>query len=236
MAASDLFTLAQIADQVCLNYGDTSDFTQAKARKWVNRALLRFSELGDWSWQRVYAQTFATVASTEAYSVAGIKAITKVFLASPIQRDLDLIEDRLFRQIFPNNTATGTPCYYREYGWSLTTVNTRKIALYPIPDAVYTVNYDGVRAIQLLTSDTEDVRTSTGMPQHLVDLLIEMATAVGFKELDDEQAKAQMDECLTRLGAAYFNDQTNIDDRIIMAPDYSLARNLDPVLPPQYNG
>jgi hypothetical protein len=237
MAASDLFTLAQIADQVCLNFGDTSDITQAKAKKWINRALLRFSELGDWSWQRVFAASLSTVASTEIYDLSGVKQITAIYVSSPVQRKLTLMEDREFRRRYPNNTATGMPYYYREAGWSTTTANTRKLGFYPIPDGVYTIKYDYIRSIQLLSSDTDDIRVATGMPQHLVDLVIEMATAIGWKELDDGDSTEQMREVLQRLAAAYAEDQHSIDDVFVMAPleTSDIDKFFDPVLSPNFN-
>jgi len=103
-----------------------------------------FSELGQWSWQRVYGQTLTTVAGTVEYDVGAIK-INSLYMASPIQRDLILIEDRRFRQLYPNDNFTGAPYFWRRMGQSKTTLNTQIIGLYPTPDAVYTLKFDGFR-------------------------------------------------------------------------------------------
>lgn len=58
MAANSLYTLAELANLVCLNVGAVDDITQAKAKKNINRALVRFAEMGEWPWQKVYAQDF----------------------------------------------------------------------------------------------------------------------------------------------------------------------------------
>lgn len=218
MAANSLFTLEEIATQVALNVGDTSDYSITLAKQWVNRALLRFMEMGTWSWQHVYGGTVNTVAGTATITLTGILKMESLFINSPMQRKLILIEDRKFRAMYPNATATGAPYYYRVAGNSLTTVNTLVFGLYPIPDAVYTLNYDYIRPIGLLSADADDIRTTTGMPSSHVDLVIEMATAIGFKADDDEASSRQMEECMARLAAAYSKDQYQIEDRLVMAP------------------
>jgi len=184
MAADSLFTLSDLAEQVGLNLGAVDDISLAKCKKHINRALIRFSEMGMWPFQYRYAQALNTVASTEDYTVTGAIKYSSLYTSQPIQRKLTLIEDRKFRAMFPNNTAVGTPYYYREAGWSTHLLrNSMKISLYPIPDGVYNLKYDGLAPITLLSADTDDIRTTTGMPSHLVDLVIEMATAIGWKEI-----------------------------------------------------
>ncbi len=236
MAATDLFTLSDLALQVALNYGATDDSTLAKAKKWINRSLLYYSELGYWSWQRVYDQSLATVAGTATYSVGATK-IQKIYMSSPIQRDLILIEDRRFRELYPNSTFTGAPYFWRRAGQSKTVVDTQIIGLYPIPDAVYTLKYDGIKEMTLLSADTDDVRTVTGMPSKFVNMLIELATSIGFKELDDAQYGEQFQECLLRLKGLYGDDQTEIDDVLVFATIDNFDANYyqDPILPPGYS-
>ena len=238
MAANSLFTLSELADQVCLNIGDVSDLTQAKAKKWINRALIRFSEMGIWSWQYRFAQSLPTVANQEEYSVSGFLKVNSLYIAEATQRTLRLIEDRQFRMMYPNSTATGSPYYWRRTGSSTTVVNTIKISLYPIPDAVYSMKFDGIAPITLLSTDADDIRLITGMPSPLVDLVIEMATAIGWKEIDDTDSREQMQECMVRLKAAYGDDSSEIDERLVMAPMESDEWNrwFDPVLPSNFNG
>ena len=142
--------------------------------------------------------------------------------------------------MYPNDTATGTPYYWRLAGRSnasTSALDTLKVGLYPIPDAAYTLKWDGVRRITLLSADSDDVRVVTGMPVNLVDVLIEMATAIGWKEIDDAAASEQMQEVLIRLKGAYSDDQHNIEDRLIMAPFESdeIDRYFDPQLDPRFN-
>lgn len=194
-----------------------------------------FSELGYWSWQRVYGQTLLTVASQTEYAVGAIK-ITSLYMASPIQRDLILIEDRRYRQLYPNDQFFGAPYFWRRMGQSKVAVDTQFIGLYPIPDAIYTLKFDGIREMTLLSADTDDVRAVTGMPSKCVNMLIELATSIGFKELDDAQYREQFEECLIRLKGLYGDDQTEIEDVLVFATldNNDINYFQDPILPPNY--
>lgn len=237
MAANDLFTLLDIATEVSQNYGDTSDITIAKAKKWVNRALMRISEMGTWSWQKVYDEALNTVAGTETYTLAdGVKKINAIWIQGSTRRKLRLIEDRRFREIFTQpTTPQGTPLYYRNYGRDATS-GEKKIAIYPVPNAVYALKYDYDREIQMLVDNTDDVRVETGMPAHMIDALIELATAIGYRELDDSDYESAMAEALERWRALFADDSSEIDDRIRQAPFEADGPDLnDPVLPSNYS-
>jgi len=237
MAANDLFSLADLSNEVCLNIGSVDDLTQLQARKWINRALIMFEEMGYWPWQYVYQQPLATVANQQTLDVPDIIKINSLFMTSPIQRNLVLVEDRQFRAMYPNDTFTGTPYFYRMNGMSKTVINTTIIGLYPIPNAAYDLLYDGVRPITLLVNDEDDIRQVTGMPSNLVALVVEMATAIGYKQEDDVKAREQLEEAVGRLKKAYEDATTQINDRLIMVSseydDYTAYQ--DPLFPPQYS-
>ena len=237
MAATDLFQLQYIANQVCLNVGATDNLTQTKARLWINRCIIRMQEMGEWSWQGAYGLSFNTVANQNTYTIPGVLKILTMYLSSPIQRKMTLLAERQFRRMYPNDSAVGTPYYFRKAGWSKATVDSPIFGLYPIPDAIYTVKYDAILPIPLLVNDTDDIRLLTGMPSNLVDLIIEMATAIGFKEEQDVDSSSQMQECMVRLKAAYGDDHSEIEDRLVMAPMEAddIDRYFDPQLDPRFN-
>lgn len=197
---------------------------------------MMFSEVGEWSFQRVYGESFSTVASTATAEISNVLRIDSMYTATPLQRKLTLIEDRLFRIRFPNATATGTPYYWRIAGRKKASTDTQIVGLYPIPDAVYTINWDGVRKIPLMSNDGDDIRDVTGMPTQYVNLVIEIATALGYKSDDDQLASQQLQECAQRLQNFYHKDQDQIDDRLIMRPFEAedSAFMADPLLPPNF--
>lgn len=243
--ATNFFLFQSLCDQVCRNVGSQDNLTELRAQDWVNRAIIRFTEMGEWSWQRGYQLPFpntvnnVTSANQEIYSVPNCIRIESLFMKSPIQRRLTLLDDRKFRRMYPNNIATGTPYYYRHVGRVNTggAVDTLQIGLYPIPDSAYTLQWDGVQAMPTLVNATDDIRALTGMPQFMVDILIEMATAIAWKEIDDADNGSQLKEAVARLKSAYGKDQHDIDDRLIMAPFESedIDRYFDPQLDPRFN-
>lgn len=243
MAFDALYTMADLQLQVGLNLGATDDVTLAKAAKYVNRALLRFSEMGIWSWQKVFGQSFpgttsVTISGTADYSVKNCLEMHSLYFdpAGSQWGRLTLMGDREFRQCYQNPIATGRPYLYLHRGRvnSSTEKDVLKIGLYPVPDAAYTLKWDGIKPITLLTGATQDVREQTGMPSHLIDLLIEMATAIGWKEIDDADAATQMQEVMIRLKNAYNRDNHSIEDVNIMRGFDSEDYYRDPQLPSNY--
>jgi hypothetical protein len=238
MAANSLFTLEDLALEVSKNIGDTSEYTLADAKKWINRAIMMFTEMGEWSFQRVYgpANSVNTVANTATVEIDNVLKITSIYSASPVQRTLTLIEDRTFRARFPNPNATGTPYYWRIAGRKADDSDTQIIGVYPVPDGVYTLYFDAVRPISLLVNDSDDIRTVTKMPSTYVNLVIEIATAIGYKRDDDVKSREQLEECAQRLQSLYYKDQDQIDDRLITRPLEAddMAMVADPLLPPTF--
>lgn len=246
MAANSLFTLAELQLQVALNLGAVDDVSQARCAKYINRALIRFAEMGVWSWQRVFNQAFpgatsVTVAGTMEYSVKNCLEMTSLYFdplsATNVGRLL-LMGDREFRRLYTQATAQSRPYLYLERGRAnadTSNLDTLKIALYPIPDAAYTLKWDGLKPISLLTAASDDVRVVTGMPVTMVDILIEMATAIGWKEIDDATQGAQMQEVMMRLKGMYEKDNHSIEDSHIFQPFNGEDYYRDPQLPANFN-
>ncbi len=235
MASNDLYTLLDIATEISQNYGSVDDITIAKAKKWTNRALLRMAEIADWSWLKVFGASIATVSGTESYSLtSGVKKIYAIWLEDSARRKLRLIDDRRFREIYTQaTTPQGNPLYYRNFGRDAS--GNRKIALYPVPNAVLSVKYDYVKEIDLLVNNTDDVREVTGMPAHMVDALIELGTAISYREQDDSDYQSAMGEAIARIIKLAEDDGAEIDDVIRTAPFGDSGNDYqDPVLPPKY--
>lgn len=312
MAAQNLFSLSDIALQVAQNYGAVDDITIEKAKKWINRALLRINSMGDWSWTMIFDGTFNTVNGTESYTLtAGVKKIYAIYYQDQVRRKLTLIDDRRFREVFTYTvTPQGTPVWYRDFGRDHTT-GRRKVALFPIPNASMAMYYDYRREVPLMidsesgsaamvngaatqtvtlentfydndydltvsvesSNDSDpavtatvtaqttstfsvsfsptpatgnytlsyslerdpDIRRETNMPDHMVDALIELATAIGFREQDDSDYESAMAEAVARWQDLLAEDLNEIDDKIRqVAFEADRIYYGDPVLPPQY--
>ena len=238
MSATDLFTLTDLSLEVAQILGDTSDIGIAKAKKFINRALIRVSEIGDFPFLVIEGASFATVASTETYGLAvGVKRILAVYVTGNSARKFTLMNNRDFRERFPNvSSSVGTPYFYR-YTKTDTTTGQRYVGLYPIPSAVETIYYDYIKEMVLLTNNTDDVRIVSGLPDYMVDALIELAAAIGMREQDDENYEGAMAEAIARWNNLYLENNSEIDDRIRARPsDGQSLDYLDPKLPSNYGG
>jgi hypothetical protein len=102
------------------------------------------------------------------------------------------------------------------------------VALSPTPaTANYTLSWSLER--------DPDVRRETMMPDHMVDALIELATAIGFREQDDSDYESAMAEAVARWQGLLAEDLNEIDDKIRqVAFEADRVYYGDPVLPPQY--
>lgn len=238
MNPSQLYTIRGMIRQVCQNVGSLDEQTQEQAYVWINRALIRFSELGQWSWQKFYGDTVDTVVNEAIVTLPNVFEVTSMYMASPYQKKLVLIEDRQFRAQYPNDTFTGCPYFYRLTGTSKSNADAIDVGFYPIPDSTYTIKFDGVRPISLPTSLSQDIRQYTGMPANIVDIVIDMATAIGYEADDDVDESSRFARAVARMEAAYQKDQSKIDDRLIMSPFDALeaAELAMPQFPPQFSG
>lgn len=216
--------------------GAVDDVTVATCKRLVNRALVRISEKYDWPFLFVQGGTITTVASTETYSLdTTVQKVTSMYVTGTRSRVLRLMEGRQFRQTFTNPIlSTGTPNYYRYAGVDAST-GAKKVSLYTIPSTAETIYYDYVKKMPLLSNNTDDVRTVCGLPDHAVDALIELATAIGMRKFDDADYESAMAEAIVRWDAIYQDYTNEIDDRL-RARSFEGAEfiGMDPILPPAY--
>lgn len=182
--------------------------------------------------------TSVTVAGTANYAVRNCLFMQSLYFDptnSNVGR-LQLMDDREFRRLYQQANAQSRPYLYMHRGRTNTSTakDVLNIGLYPIPDAAYTLQWDGIKPITLLTATTDDVREVTGMPVTMVDVLIEMATAIGWKEINDQESSPQLQEVLMRLKSLYGKDNHSIEDSMIMRGFEDEDYFRDPTLPASY--
>ncbi len=236
MSATSLYSLLDLSTETAENLGATDDISISTCKRLINRALVRITEKYDWPFLFVEGGTIATVGGTETYSLsATVQKVTNVYVTGTRARTLRLMENRQFRQTFTNPIlSTGTPNYYRYAGVDSVT-GAKKIGLYTIPSTVETIYYDYIKKMPLLSNHTDDVRIVCGLPDHTVDALIELATAIGMRKFDDADYESAMAEAIVRWDTIYQDYTNEIDDRLraraFEGADYDGPM---PVLPPQF--
>lgn len=236
MAANSLFTLSELATQVANNYGATDDVTIAKAKQWINRALMRMRRRGQWQFLEVLGGSFSTVASQEVYVMDTSILKINALWTKDTNRKLVLLDNREFREsIVDGEDSTGDPSTYRLAGRD-TATGGLKIALWPVPSSATTIYVDSQKTIPLLTADSDDIRLITGMPDHYIEAVIDLASALGSKERDDGDYQAEIQEAELHVQALWLEDQTQLDDDLTsreFSSSYVIDSD-DPVLPTKF--
>jgi len=235
MGAADLFSLNDIATEVGENYGDTSAQSLPKIKKLINRGLLEIS-LWPWIFNQSEDLSFTTVKDKEKYILDPIiQSINQLTIRDP-DRKLIFMDNRSFRRSIPNpTTSTGDPTHYRLVGF---TAGSRalEIALHPIPNGGDKVLIDANNQIPLFVNNTDDLRDR--MPEHMLPLLILVATKLGEKQNDASsylQTVAEVREAI-QLHWGMINNFADAELHSIVQGDHQrMIRDGDPVLPPQFS-
>lgn len=131
-------SLAEPHAQLILSYINT-----------VQRDLM--TEVGVWDALKVYGE-FTTEAGESLYTVAVEgKEIDVIRYMAVNGSEIKKVSDETFRQLKKYNT-TGTPQYYRFYS---RTGDSIVVELYPVPDAVYTVEVEALAKPPRLVNDLD---------------------------------------------------------------------------------
>ena len=159
----------------------TSAAARARIKNRINERLRAVQASVGLGKTRVGTVSINTVASTATIVTTGV---TKVFtVAIPLQnrvlaeRTIDYI-----RLIDPAGTAAGTPT---DYAVEKIGVATSTLRLYPIPDAIYAVQIDGLLVGTDLAADAD----IPGVPEDFHDIVIDGACADEYGDMEDAQAK-----------------------------------------------
>ncbi len=178
----------------------------------LNRALREIAKDRTYPFNIDYSNTFNTVAGTEEYTLTETdnqKLETVRITTDGYQRRLTPVRYDEFRATYPAVTYAlnpGTPNLYYTTGRSST--NQLKLKLYPVPNAVYTIEYDYYLAPAALDSDGD----VPAMPPLYHDMLIDFALWKGYQyERDTAQTayyKALWEEKLIQLRSAYQYPET----------------------------
>lgn len=177
------------------------------------------------------------MAGQEQYTVIGVDKLPRILHMISPMRKIRRIDTRMLRQIVPNNTQTqGVPLTYRLVGYD----KARKaniISFWPIPDGVYNIFIDGDANIPLLNDADDDIRTVSGMPEEMIEVVISTAIAHMLRKIDDELYQSALAESNAMIEEAYFRMAADPDNEN-KARQYDVTYDShvgDPTLPPQYS-
>lgn len=233
----EILTIDDIALEVTENYGSSTSIDKAQACRAISRAIQIISRKGRWPFFRYEDLHFNTVANQEAYFLPGnIKLPQFLHMRDPAYK-LRLIDLRMLRQMYPNNTdTTGTPRFWRVVNFDQG-AQAYQVALWPIPSGVNTIYLDADYN-PAMPSDSTDNLTSIGLPTEMQETVIALATALMYEKKDTAMAEQRMQIAASMLDDDFYRLGNHPDDSL-NAREYSGTvdlRSEDPILPMQYNG
>lgn len=130
--------------QICKD--ELGDDGEARFKRYLNQGHRMILNARDWPFMKDMANTFATVASTETYTITETdvkKMLDMRITTAGYEQRIPVVNYDAFRNQYPITTAPvaqGTPSVYYMFGRS--TTYQPIIRLFPIPNQVYTIEYD----------------------------------------------------------------------------------------------
>lgn len=203
-------------------------------KRLLNRAAVRIAGHNRrWSWLMVKSD-FPTTASTEEYSLdQDVGTLQMIWLQGSNRQKLDRIPSRRFRELEPNPTeVTGIPRMYDFNG--VDSSGCKVVTLYPIPSSQLTVYYRYRRLLLPIQNDEANVWGTWGMPPNVIEILIEYATALSFKGIDDARHDRQLAQAEAMVLDAYGADQENVDTTVRIPFDDDEGMLSGPRLPSEF--
>ncbi len=212
MALNGQQTLANIQAQQAaylLNQGtlSTTTFpTEAMMLALTNKWYKRFVSAHLWQWNTVEG-TFNTVIGQQRYAMPDNTTKPQNFTIRNIAKSIPVYTRQKFLAMYPsgwNNTGNGIPMIAVEAIPSAD--NSRQYDLWPIPNAVYTVNYDAFGYVNPLVNPGD----YSIIPPDYDDILIHGPVSDAFTMQDDERSAYHQTEAEAILQRAWLENENMI--------------------------
>lgn len=232
---NELYRFENVVFDVARQYGNESQLSRDRIGRIVNRAaVLVAGDDRDWSWMHVI-DTFTTATGVEEYTLnADVRDILQMWKTGSNRGPIDRIGPKQFRRFVPDTTVyNGVPRMWDDRG--VDSSGSKIISLFPIPSGAYTINYQYFKHITPIRNNQVDVRSWWGMPPNVIECVIQMATALTFKGMDDARYKAERAEAEAMVQNAFMADQRK-GATVIRVPseDPDNAFSDGPMLPPTW--
>lgn len=237
MAIAEGFTAEDVATELCEAVGDSSEVTMNQAYNVINRALKIITRKGTWPFFKSEDQVITTVSDQEAYKIKSRVKLPKYLHMRDPARKLTMIDLRVLRELYPNNTeTTGTPLYWRMKGYNQNT-QSYELALWPIPDGVYSIYMDCDNNPALISNKNDDLR-ATGLPEEMIETLINIGIALLFEKKGDADYVGKLQIAMAMLEDDWFRlSGGHPDDNLGAKEHHGIGGPFqDPILPGSYNG
>lgn len=208
---NQLYRFKDLAFDVAQNFGNITQQSQDKALRLINRAAVRIAGNNRrWSWLMV-KDSFYTSQGVEEYSLnQDVAVVQMLWMQGDNRQKLDRIPSARFRELVPNSTVDGgNPRLYDYAG--VDSSGCKVVTLWPLPDSQLEIFYRYRRFIMPIQDKEANVWSRWGMPPNVIECLIEYATALSWKGIDDRRHTEQLGQAEAMVQDAYGADQENLD-------------------------
>lgn len=231
----EVFRISNIAYDVGLVFGSTTDQGIARARRMIYRAALYIAGPDRrWTWLKT-KDSFMTIASTREYSLReDMKQIQQMWMEGTNRQRIDRIPTSDFVERVPNpELATGIPTLYDEEG--VDSSGAPVISLYPVPPSALEVFYRFTRQVMPPNDPSADIRSLWGMPPQLLEALTQKASALALQGVSSSKYMDLNALAEQLIEDAYASDQSKTTT-IFRAPLIDSRDEISdgPRLPPQF--
>ncbi len=182
--------------------------TQAMMLNITNKWYKRFCSLYLWQWNTVEG-TFQTVVNQVRYALPDNVSRPMNFTIRNIAKSIPIYTRQKFLAMYPsgwNNTGSGIPMIAVEAIPSAD--NSRQYDLWPMPNQIYTINYDGFAYVNPLDGVTYNYSI---IPPDYDDILVHGPVSEAFMVLDDpERSQYHAQEAAKILQRAWIENENMI--------------------------
>ncbi len=205
---ADFYRIKEIAYDVGLIFGSTTDQGIARAKRCLYRAALSIAGQDKrWTWLQV-KDSFNTIAQTREYSLRDdMKVLHQMWMQGTNRQRIDRIPTSSFVERVPNpDLATGIPRLYDEEG--VDSSGAPVISLYPIPASALEVFYRFTRQLNPPKDDSADIRVVWGMPINLLEALTNKAAALCLQGVNSSRFDILNATAEAMIAEAYASNQS----------------------------
>ncbi len=176
---NEFFRIENIAYDVGLVFGSTTDQALARIRRCIYRAALSIAgnETRRWSWLKA-SDSFNSTALIPEYSLRrDVKVLHHLWMEGVSRQRIDRLPTTYFVERVPDaSLATGIPRLFDEQG--VDSSGAKVISLYPVPASELEIFYRFTRQVMPFSDPSQDIRTLWGMPENMLEALTQKSAAL----------------------------------------------------------
>lgn len=206
---NELYKFENVILDIARQFGNESQKSQDRIARLVNRAMtLVIGANRQWRFLKK-VETITTSASVSEYTLnTDVEEILLFWKTGSHRGPLTRIPEGQFRAFVPDESVyTGIPNLWDDEG--VDSNGSMVVSFWPIPSGAVEIKYQYYRRLVPLRNPQQNLIAVWGVPPRVIEAIIQMATALTFKGIDDARYKAERAEAEEMAEAYFIADQFN---------------------------